>query len=118
MHKGPEGKWDEEAIDMAVDLIGECPTMTLTELIDTVCSVLEAPMLSKSTLLISTCGRSSTPASASRRCEQETGPVSELAEADVIMKRTFTALCNQTAALCNKTAALWFEVWQRVSRLH
>jgi hypothetical protein len=50
MHKGPEGKWDAEAIDMAVDLIGECPTTTLTELIDTVCSVLEAPMISKSAL--------------------------------------------------------------------
>jgi hypothetical protein len=35
---------------MTVDLIAESPTMTLTELIDTVCSVLEAPMISKSTL--------------------------------------------------------------------
>jgi hypothetical protein len=50
MHKGPEGKWGSEAIDMAVDLIAESPTMTLTELIDTVCSVLEALMISKSTL--------------------------------------------------------------------
>jgi hypothetical protein len=50
MHNGPEGKWNEEAIDMVVELIGETPTMTLKELIDTVCAVLEAPMISEATL--------------------------------------------------------------------